>query len=398
MASQIERQQVSLKEGRFARFESIEWWEQSRVAGARILVVGAGALGNEVVKNLALLGVGQFAVADMDHIELSNLSRSVLFRAGHEGLSKAARAVQSASEIYPDAHAIALEGNVLAAVGLGWFRWADAVIGAVDNREARLFVNSACARVGKPWFDGGIEVLNGIVRGFAAPQTACYECTMGETDWTLLNRRRSCSLLARRAVAEHGTPTTPTTASVIGAMQVQEVLKCLHGMEALLGEGFVFDGLAHTSYRVKYPINPECPWHEPAPIVERLPDCGSATPMEAVWSRAALLLGGVDGMDLSRELVERTGCPHCGEERELFESAETISGDRLICPRCHVETVPVFFHSIGPGSPLLQRTPRQLGLPPWDIVWARRGEKLIGMELSGDEEECLRGTIRQKPV
>src|SRR5678816_289328 len=129
----------------------------------------------------------------------------------------------------------AFNGNILAGLGLGYFRWADVVIGALDNREARVFVNAACARVGRAWFDGGIEVLHGIARGFAPPRTACYECTMSTVDWDLLNKRRSCSLLARRAAAERGTPTTPTTASIIAAIQVNEVVKHLHGMDALLG-------------------------------------------------------------------------------------------------------------------------------------------------------------------
>ena len=65
----------------------------------------------------------------------------------------------------------------------------------------------------------------------------------GATDWELVNRRRSCSLLARRAAAE-GAPTTPTTASVIGAIQAQEVVKPLHRLKSLDGEGFVFEGMA----------------------------------------------------------------------------------------------------------------------------------------------------------
>jgi len=200
-----------------------------------VLVIGAGALGNEVIKNLALLGLGHVVVADMDRIELSNLSRSALFRETDEGKFKSECAVRAAKQIFPGMDARAIVGNILADLGLGWFRWADVVIGALDNREARVFVNAACARVDRPWIDGGIEVLHGVARGFAPPKTACYECTMSAVDWDLLNKRRSCSLLARRAIAQRGTPTTPTTASIIGAIQVQEMIKLLHGRPALLG-------------------------------------------------------------------------------------------------------------------------------------------------------------------
>ncbi|MBC8009758.1 MAG: ThiF family adenylyltransferase, partial [Burkholderiales bacterium] len=288
------------KEGRFARLEAIEWWDQARLARARVLVIGAGALGNEVIKNLALLGVGHVVVADMDHVELSNLSRSVLFRETDEGLSKADCAARAARQIFGGMAITPFNGNVLAELGLGWFRWAEVVIGALDNREARVFVNSACARVGRPWFDGGIEVLHGIVRGFAPPATACYECTMSRVDWDLLNKRRSCSLLARRAIAHRGTPTTPTTASIIAAMQVQEVVKQLHGRPTLLGRGFVFDGAEHTSYPVNYPMSPDCPWHEEPAAIETAPWFGSATPLRAVWDEAARRLGGLDAIDFAR--------------------------------------------------------------------------------------------------
>jgi molybdopterin/thiamine biosynthesis adenylyltransferase len=375
---------LQLREGRFARLEAIEWWDQPRLARARLLVIGAGALGNEVIKNLALLGVGQLVVADMDRVELSNLSRSILFRESDEGRPKAECAARGARLVYPGLQAHAVVGNVLADVGLGYFRWADAVIGALDNREARVFVNSACARVGRPWFDGGIEVLHGVVRGFAPPRTACYECTMSAVDWTLLNKRRSCSLLARRALAQRGTPTTPTTASIIGAMQVQEVVKHLHGREALLGCGVVFDGAEHASYRVDYPINPECPWHEAAAPVEACPPFNSDTPLQALWEEGARRLGGLDALDLARELVECVECAACGHRQEVLQPAEKVREDQLLCPRCGTEGAPGFVHSLLPNSALLRKTVRELGLPPWDILWARRGSRMIGLEIAGD--------------
>ena len=61
-------------------FTLLSWFKKERVRDARVLVVGAGALGNEVVKDLTLFGVGHIFVVDFDRIEISNLTRSVLFR------------------------------------------------------------------------------------------------------------------------------------------------------------------------------------------------------------------------------------------------------------------------------------------------------------------------------
>jgi molybdopterin/thiamine biosynthesis adenylyltransferase len=382
---------TEVAEGRFARFHAIKWWNQALLREARVLVVGAGALGNEVIKNLALLGVGNVIILDMDRVEESNLSRSVLFRAQDEGRSKVAAAARAAREIYPDLRVIPRDGNILCDIGLGYFRWANVVVGALDNREARVFVNRVCAQVGRPWIDGGIDVLNGIVRGFAPPATACYECTMGQADWDLLAKRRSCSLLARRAFSEGGAPTTPTTASVVGAIQAQEVVKQLHGLETLRGGGFVFEGLTHHSFTVNYPIAPDCPWHgEPAPI-EAMADFSHETPMREIWDRCSRLLGGLDAIDLSRELIDTFECPACGISRQVRKAVDALLDDEAGCRKCGAECVPRFVHSLTADSALLGLTPAGIGLPKWDILWARRGERMQGSEMSGDSAACLSG-------
>ncbi|MBI4700434.1 MAG: ThiF family adenylyltransferase [Deltaproteobacteria bacterium] len=397
MSGPVERPVAPLHEGRFARFEAIDWWDQSRIDAARVLLVGVGALGNEVLKNLALLGVGQVVVVDMDRVAPSNLSRSVLFRESDEGLPKAECAARGARRLYQKMRITPLVGNAAADVGLGYFRWADVVVGALDNREARVFVNSACARVGRVWFDGGIEVLHGVVRGFAPPATACYECTMSELDWKLVNQRRSCSLIERRAAVERGVPTTPTTASVIGALQAQEVLKVLHGLDALLGRGFVLEGLGHSSYAVRYPVSPDCGWHEPPPPIEPLPEVSSDTPLATLWEEGAARLGELDGLDLSRELVERLACPRCGAADSLLGPVERVDPERAACPRCGSERVPTFFHSLPAGSELLRRTAREIGLPAWDIVWARRGPECVGLLLGGDDPQLAAGRPPEQP-
>src|SRR5258708_3150418 len=114
-------------EGRFARPAPIEWWEQSRVENAKLLVVGAGALGNEIIKNLALLGAGQVIVVDKDCVEKSNLSRSILFRQRDEGQPKARCAARGALELYPRARILPIVGDAMNDVVLVLFLWVVAV-------------------------------------------------------------------------------------------------------------------------------------------------------------------------------------------------------------------------------------------------------------------------------
>ena len=163
----IEQKDIPDQNDRFHRFSLIGWWDQSKLRNAKVLVVGAGALGNEIIKNLALLGIGNLFVADLDLIENSNLSRSVLYRAKDNGSPKAKVAAERAKEIYPDMNVHYFNGNVLYDLGIGVYRWADVVLGGLDNREARLSINRNCWKLNKPWIDGAIEQISGVARVFA---------------------------------------------------------------------------------------------------------------------------------------------------------------------------------------------------------------------------------------
>lgn len=87
---------------RYDRHHSIDWWNQNKLKDSKILVAGAGALGNEVLKNLAMLGVGNITIIDFDTVSITNLTRSVLFRESDVGLSKVEVARKKALEINPE--------------------------------------------------------------------------------------------------------------------------------------------------------------------------------------------------------------------------------------------------------------------------------------------------------
>jgi hypothetical protein len=103
---------------RYARQRLLTWWDQGVLAASRVLVVGAGALGNEIAKNLALVGVGHLTIIDLDEIERSNLSRCVFFRPGDEGRSKAELAAERVENSTPRSRSRPIHGSVMA-LGLG---------------------------------------------------------------------------------------------------------------------------------------------------------------------------------------------------------------------------------------------------------------------------------------
>lgn len=256
-------EKLDIEETRYSRLEMIQWWDRNILKKAKILVAGCGALGNEIIKNLVMLGCGNIYAADLDRIEKSNLSRSVLFRSGDEGKFKAGTSCKRAKEINNEVNLYYYNGNVFN-LGLGIFREMDIVICGLDNREARLYINQCCFKTGKPMIDGAIEVLSGVARMFIPPDTPCYECTMNELDYKLLNKRKSCLLLGVEEIASGKTPTTPTISSIIAGIQVQEAVKYLHKRNDLLlleGKGFVFNGNTNDSYIIEYQKKEDCPSH-----------------------------------------------------------------------------------------------------------------------------------------
>jgi adenylyltransferase/sulfurtransferase len=379
---------LTLDDDRFDRFRRIHWWDQARLSAARILVVGVGALGNEILKQLALLGVGHVFIADLDTIEASNLSRSVLFRRDDVGRTKVEVAAGAASAIYPDIRTGYYHGDVVFGLGLGVFRWADIVMAGLDSREARLHVNRACYQVGRPFVDAATEELRGVVRVFLPPDGSCFECTMSKADWEALHERRGCAGM-RAASAPGRTPTTPITSSVIAALQCQEALKLLHGLPTLSGEGLVFDGMLNELYRIGFPRSEECLSHDPIGDVVALNASAAATSARDLLQAAAPRLGDDAQIELRHEVAVSLDCARCGTKEAVMKPLASLPERRAACPDCGEARRPVTFRTLDATSAFIDRPLAEMGVPPFDIVIARGGESTIGFELSGDAPVVL---------
>lgn len=378
-----------LASDRFARFSLIGWWDQQRLANARVLLVGAGAIGNEVLKNLALLGIGSVVVVDMDLVENSNLSRSVLFRSEDCGQPKAEVAARRAREIYPGIRVRPIVANAVYDLGLGLYRWADLVLGGLDNREARVAINRAAARAEKVWIDGAIERLDGVARLFDPACGPCYECTMSQSDWRMLESRRSCALLSRSEMEQGKVPTTPTTAAVIAGIQCQEAVKYLHGLEVLDGSGFIFEGIAHQSHVVRYTRRPDCPAHEADSPIESLPWRAAETRAGDLLDRVRKDLGAEAVIETSNDLLAGLHCPHCQEDKPLWTSLGKVTEEEGRCPHCREHRAAKIIHTIDGQAGCLDRTLAEIGVPAWDVLAGRTGSEQRFYEFSGDRESVL---------
>lgn len=156
----------------------------------QVLVVGAGGLGCEILKNLALCKVNNIFVVDLDTIELSNLNRQFLFRQKDIGKFKAEVASDFIKAKYPKIN-IKWSNRKIQEFSDDFFRQFQIIIGGLDNIEARRWINEKVHDLvefdqdGKvkpetviPYIDGGTEGFRGQSRVIIPYKTSCFECTM----------------------------------------------------------------------------------------------------------------------------------------------------------------------------------------------------------------------------
>ncbi len=375
---------------RYHTFGYISWWQQEVVRNATVLVIGAGALGNEVIKNLALMGIGNILIADFDTIEDSNLSRSVLFRAGDRGRRKVDAAAEAAKVINPDVKVKAWHGDINYEMGLGVFRHVDAIVGCLDNREARLSINRFSWAVDRPWVDGAIQELMGIVRVFRPGEGACYECTLTDLDYQIINLRYSCPLLARQDILMGKVPTTPTSASIVAAFQTQEALKLLHDMEVQPGKALMINGLTNDIYLTEYPVKEFCMSHSRLePIIELPEATATETTLADLLATARERLGPEAVLEFDSELVVAMACEACGNEEPIFKRMARLYEDAAVCPVCGAKREMRLTHRITGEETFLERTFAEVDVPPLGIIRARNGNERVYYELTGDKATFL---------
>lgn len=149
---------------------------------ARVLMVGAGGIGCELLKNLVLTGFGEVHVVDLDTIDLSNLNRQFLFRHEHIKKSKALVAKEAAQKFNPAVKIVAHHANIKdAQFNIEWFSSFKIVFNALDNLEARRHVNKMCLAADVPLIESGTTGFNGQVQVIKKGVTACYDCAPKET-------------------------------------------------------------------------------------------------------------------------------------------------------------------------------------------------------------------------
>ncbi|KAF4659034.1 E1 ubiquitin-activating protein uba2 [Perkinsus chesapeaki] len=152
--------------------------EAIRVANARLLVVGAGGIGCELLKDLSMMGVRNITTIDLDTIDVSNLNRQFLFRRHHVNRPKAEVASEAAMAFNKEVKIDGKLGNVKEPqYSSTFFSSFDVVLNALDNVDARRHVNRLCLATKRPMIEAGTTGFTGQCTVIYPQQSECYECT-----------------------------------------------------------------------------------------------------------------------------------------------------------------------------------------------------------------------------
>jgi len=267
----------SIDEDKYDRQKRITGWDQSKISNATVMVIGAGATGNELIKNLVLAGIGKLILIDYDTINISNLNRCVLFdKKSAKKQEYKVDVVKRAVKNLGETEIIAIKED-LNDIDKKMYQNSDVICSCVDNIEARLQSNNYAYYYGIPFIDSGIDEFYGTIQAVYSKvkDAACMQCGVSGMDLDLMWKKYSCT--GQEIESANGETigkmaTIITTTAIIGGIQSQQVIKFLLGLdsfkkvgkwnpnigEPLIGKQLNYNGLTNSFEIITKIKNDEC--------------------------------------------------------------------------------------------------------------------------------------------
>lgn len=234
---------------------------QTKIFGAKVLIIGAGGLGSPAALYLAAAGVGTLGIADADIVEISNLQRQVIHHTPDVGKPKVESAAEKIRAINPDVEVRTYHEWVRAANIRQMIRDYDFVIDGTDNFVAKFLINDACVLERKPFSHGGILQFSGQTMTVRPGDSACYRCVF-------------------RSIPPRGVMPSCSEAGILGAVagmlgtiQAAEALKFITGVGELLTNSLlIFDAKDMSFEKLTMERNPKCAVCGEHPTIHELVD------------------------------------------------------------------------------------------------------------------------------
>jgi len=331
-------------EDRFAGPRRLSWWDQNILERSNILVVGAGTLGNEVCKNLTLLGIGNITVIDNDVVEIGNLSRSVLMR--EEDVTtppqyKSKVVAKRMKELYSKINVTPIVADVVRQYGNCNYKKFNLVMMTVDNLEARIYINRYCHLWQVPLIDGGLDGLLCNIQVIVPPKTACYECNLGDSDYKRLSQKYSCSGLMKNA-PDRKIPMVITSSAIAAGLMTQEAIKILHKIQPILsGKKAILDGTTNEFSILSIKRMENCSGHyELKPETLLTLNFSNKITLKELKS---LIRREIDQDVLvyhDNAIIYFGKCNECGYSKNLFYQNININKINLVCDKCGAQMLP----------------------------------------------------------
>ncbi len=219
----------------------------SLLSKKRALVVGAGGLGTPAAAYLVASGTGHVTIVDGDVVELSNLSRQVMYSTEDLGKAKAGILARKLFLLNPDVVVEGLDVKIEPSDFAGVLRLIsgyDVVLSCVDNASLRYALNQACVERKVPLVDGAVKGFTGVLTVVVPGKGPCYECAFPQS---------------RAGKVAGGPPIWSPLPGVVGALEASEALKLMLGIgNVKAGWVLLIDLLEGTFSRVSVEKNPSC--------------------------------------------------------------------------------------------------------------------------------------------
>ena len=208
---------------------------QTKLAEAKVFVVGAGGLGSPVLLYLAAAGIGTIGIIDDDRVDISNLQRQVLHRTEDVGRLKVESAKEQLLALDPNLTIVEHEERLNPENVIDLFTGWDIVVDGTDNIPTRYLIDDACHLLSIPWVYGSIHRFEGQVSFFSTRENRRYRDLFPEAP----------PASALQNCAEAGV--FGVLPGVIGSIQATEVIKYIVGMESsLIGRLLLYDAESMT--------------------------------------------------------------------------------------------------------------------------------------------------------
>ena len=349
---------------RYLRHNLIPDWDQQPLKQATVIVVGMGALGNEVARLLAMAGVGELILCDPDHISTSNLSRTILFRHSDVGKLKVETAAQSLQALVPGIRIQARSVPLVNGIGLGELRDASLILSCLDSRAARLQLVGRCQLVGAVYIDGGTHPWGGEVRPYLNPDGPCYGCSLRQEDRAISDTPWSCMDTIPQSPVGSAIPSSALVGTWMGTI----ALRYLMGL-VCPPESMVIDIPRCITTQLKQVRDMDCPLHCPLEGITPI-DVSTQDSLE----RLKAVLPDMS-VPLAWEPIQVSiDCPSCGHQEERWGKSALNK-----CPSCgeRVRSHTTLELDHAPGHLSLA----SLGIPPREILTIRTSTGLKWVEL-----------------